>query len=244
MSDPRVMFRRAKKRALNTILQPAGFELGRHMFVRRVSGQHHAVEFQPSKNGDEYFVNLAFSYDFLPPFFHGGNGQFIALADYVELDFLLSSRLGHFLPGPYQDDWRYDDLAVGDVAEQVERNAQAAVSVLDAAAKQWAHPGGFLERLPPHLLAEDRRLRLERYRAMQANLPWADRPFPITQAIGNGWEADGFNLSFACAMVAWRSGRKTQAKEYLRVATSDVEPFKREILERLCNHVGLPLGIS
>ena len=144
-------------------------------------------------------VNLAFSYDFLPPFFHGANGEFVSRSPNTTKWTFSSARGSALLARPVPGLLgRYDDLAVGDVAEQVERNARVAVGALDSIAKKWADSESFLERFSPPMLAEDYRLRIERYQAEQENRPWAERPFPITQALGVGvgsrWLRPGVRL--------------------------------------------------
>jgi len=237
--NPNYLFRQAKKRALKSVLAPAGFTKGKHMFVRHISGHYHGMEYQTSKYGGEYFVNLAFSFDCVLPLSNGKNGNFVPLAGYHLLDCLFHARIGSFLPGRYQDSWGFDELSGPALDAQVAQHARDVLRVLDDTSKKWADPATFLAVFPPDLLREDHRLRIEEYHARQENRPW-DRPFPIRECLGKEWTTDDFNLAFGCASIAQRAGKTALAREYLSVAGAIGAEYERQALPAMCDRVGLP----
>ena len=68
---------------------------GKGIYLRRAAGQIHAIQFQASRWGGVYFVNVGFSYDFLPGEIAMQNGDGLDYTKFGLLDLLISVRLGN-----------------------------------------------------------------------------------------------------------------------------------------------------
>ena len=141
-------FRKAKAQALEKILAPAGFVKGKHLFVRRTGNQIHGIEFQTSRWGRVYFVNVGFHYDFLPPKLAMGKKPW-PWPQYHILDFTRWNRLeGEVQMKDYPQEWNYwGDLDA--VQENVNKTAKDAIEVLDRLSQQWKNPSDFLAQQRP-----------------------------------------------------------------------------------------------
>ncbi len=94
MADDRNhFFQAAKSRVLKRVFQPADFIKGKKMFVRKVSGQIHAVQFQASTWGGKYFVNVGLSFDCLPGMSSIEHGIHLDFSELDVLDLFIYARL-------------------------------------------------------------------------------------------------------------------------------------------------------
>jgi hypothetical protein len=93
LTGPKV--RRVRMKVMNRILIPAGYVKGQDgTYVRQILNQVHLIDFQPSKFGHEYTVNLGFHYSFLPGFFRAPKDN---ISEFHLLDCALSARVNQFL---------------------------------------------------------------------------------------------------------------------------------------------------
>ena len=126
--------RSIRKQVMRRLLLPAGFVEGvQGTYARCRDDQIHAINFQASKWGGEYTINLAFHYAFLPPFFAG---KPIQLSDYHLLDCAIGSRIGNFIPGA-RDRWFEYGNDHATVAAKLQENAELCLTIIDRYAKRW-----------------------------------------------------------------------------------------------------------
>src|SRR6266550_686976 len=130
MADKSKAYRAAKEKAFKEILRQAGFMKGRYLFVRKAHGELHGIGFQASKWGGEYYINVAFHYDFLPPLLALSNNTTYPFEQFDVTDFLLHTRLEAFMQPGYPKEWSYGQ-EVKDLEKQVKQNAKDAIGVLD-----------------------------------------------------------------------------------------------------------------
>jgi hypothetical protein len=208
MADKSSLYRSAKDKAFKQVLKPAGFVKGRYLFARKAHGQLHGIDFQTSKWGGEYFLNVAFHYDFLPPLVALANNTIYAFERFGVTDFLLHTRLEALMQAGYPKEWSYGE-EVKDLEKQVKHNARDTITALDELGEKWREPTVFLALLPPQLLEEDYRKRLAR----------TAPPLPYDQALGPGWPPPAyFKLGYCLCVIAMRARRIDLAKAYLKVA--------------------------
>jgi hypothetical protein len=218
MPDPIYLYRRSKTRVFEGVLKPLGYVEGKELFARSFNSQLHGIEFQGNtKRAGEYFVNLAFSFDFLPPFLQARNAVDIPWPQYTILDFLFWSRIGSFLPKPYIDAWEYDQLNAEEIEAMVRKNIIDALGVFDLLGGKWGDPQAFLKLFPPEIIKTDDDLRNERYEAEKKKILW-EGTLPLTELIGEAWHWKHHNLAYACGIIAGRGGKLVLAKQYLIVA--------------------------
>ena len=87
--------RSIRLQVMKRLLLPLGYVKGKGgIYVRECDDQIHLIDFQPSKYGHEYTVNLGFHYTFMPAFFHRKQ---IKLTEYHQLDCAFHARIGNFL---------------------------------------------------------------------------------------------------------------------------------------------------
>ena len=97
--------RSIRKRVVQRVLIPAGFLDGTHgTYVRQIGDQIHLINFQASKYGHEYTVNLGLHYSFLSPLLNRGRRK---LADYSQVDCGLSTRIGEFKDSTHDTWFKY-----------------------------------------------------------------------------------------------------------------------------------------
>ena len=89
---------KARNDVAKRTLRPAGFAKGRRLFLRHADDQLHGIEYQLSKYGGTYYVNIGFGYDFLPSIEEIFERRVTALERYDVLDLMLNGRTGSFLP--------------------------------------------------------------------------------------------------------------------------------------------------
>jgi len=232
MPDKSKVFRAVKENAYKNTLQPAGFIKGKHLFLRHQHGQIHSIDFQTSKWGGKYFVNVGFHYDFLPPLTGISNGTKYGREQFELTDFMLYARLEALMRPDYPRSWKYEDNMQG-LDEQVDRNARDAVRVLDDLGHKWPDPAVFLKLLPPKLLQED-----AKEESSQSNLSAEEAasrpPLPYERALGAAWTPpDYLSLGYCLSIIALRAGHKNLAKEYLIIAEQHSEGIAGEALSAL-----------
>jgi len=212
--------RQVKNTALERVLKPAGFVKGQRLFIRRVAEQVHGVELQPSKYGGQYFVNLGFTYAFLPV-----DGEAKPAAELGLTDFTLRARPGQLIPGSGNNaSSGLHDIDAAAAEQQVEQHARVAVGLVDDAARRWSNPATLLKIVPPELLEKEVRLRRENYAGT----------LPIREALG-GWETfDRLGLACALTLISLRAGEIDLAQRYLQFA----EP---QAAERMLQRLVIPL---
>jgi len=224
-------FPTAKRRVFKDVLVPAGFVRGNAIYVSKIGSQIHAVEFQASRGGEGYFVNLGFHYDFLPGFFRG---QMIPYPQMHFLDLLLSARLDNFFP-PHQggDVWYYaEDRCV--LEQTLAENAMNAISVLENHGEKWRDPAIFLEIVPPELIEKD----LAGGYIDRTGIIPIERSY-VLDALGGSWHFDDFGLSYSLAHFAGRLRQTALTRRYLAIARKLVEfDSQKRLIDAFCkNHV-------
>jgi hypothetical protein len=153
---PASALRTIRRRKMQQVLIPEGFVEGAQgTYIRRRDNQIHLLNFQASKWGGEYTINLGFHYTFLPPQFAGKR---IRLADYDELDCALRARIGDFIPGGL-DRWFEYGKDRGRLATILEENARLCLTVLERYARRWRQPEKWLTVHPVTAAALRRRTR-------------------------------------------------------------------------------------
>ncbi len=99
--------RAARLKVMKDRLLPAGFVVGKNAsYVRRHGDQVHFINFQGSKYGHEFTVNLGFHYTFIPPLFRQRS---LPLAELHLLDCIAQERIGYFLPEKHDTWFKYGD---------------------------------------------------------------------------------------------------------------------------------------
>jgi hypothetical protein len=204
--------RTIKSGVLKRVLAPAGFVKGKHSFVRRRDGQVHIFDIQHSKYGGQYFVNLAFHYEFLPPSIATNNEGVPAVQDYDVTDCLVNARPGWLAGVPNEIDgcnlshasYGYADAGREEEERCVDLQARESITILDRLGEKWRDPMVLLDLLPLELIEEDLAFRLDR-----ANKP----PTPLDHVLG-GWTFDFFMLAYALSVIATRAGRADLAGRY------------------------------
>ena len=211
---------RAKNKVFKQTLQPAGFEKGRHVFLRHARDQYHAIDFQPSKYGGSYFVNIAFGYDFHPSPDEIFVQRVRPLAEYDVIDLMLHGRPGSFLPkesGSSASGGSHELISDEALLEQMDRQVRDAMTVLERFSVEWRDPAVFLATVTPDALAEDYRRRVEK------KAP----PHPLDEALP-GWTYNHFRLTYNLVLIARRAGRADLAARYFGFAEHIANPNRLE----------------
>ena len=212
-----------RRKVFKQTLEPAGFIKTRQgLFLRQAGTQLHGFEYQLSRFGGEYFVNVAFGYDFLPSWKdmdeHEGR-RVTPLAEYGLLDFMMHARPGGLMPKEEKDKLkaaghdpsggRHGFMTDEAQLEQMDRHARDALAVLARAVAPFHDPSVFLALVPPDMLEEDLRQRLAR----------TPPPYPMDLALP-GWNYGSFDLACALMLIALRAEpRRTDlAERYYRFA--------------------------
>ena len=176
MMTAKANFKIARRLAVSSALHPSGFKKGKKGFyVRAVAGQIHAVDFQLRSWESSYFVNIAFTYDFLPPDLLCGQPE--PPSEYSLPAFLVHVRLKSLLGPPCPSEWRYDGpLEI--VGRELQANATAAVVGLSQLGERWRDPNVLIRLLPVEMLE-----------AHEAALiaKTGHIPSPINEAVGFEW---------------------------------------------------------
>lgn len=214
MADKSRLFRAAKARVFKRVMEPVGFIKGSKLYVRQTDGQVHGIEFQTSTRGGRYFVNVCFSYDFLPGFMALGQYRKNTLPEFIVLDFLARIRLENLMPEGYPSEWSYG-ADVSDMEVNLDLNARNAIAAINAFGGKWRDPLAFMKALPPELLDQDlKELEIRADISSHTPLP----PLPVASVLGRGWTTNRWNLCYGLATIALRSGQIYLLEEYLKIA--------------------------
>jgi len=134
--------RSIRERVMKQQLLPLGFvKSADATYVRKQGNQIHVINFQGSRYGGQYTVNLGFHYDFLFPDFAW---KMIPLGKYVLVDCALQARIGNFI-GNGHDRWFEYGLNRPQLAETFAENIAICQKVLARYGKKWANPDVWLE---------------------------------------------------------------------------------------------------
>ena len=114
-------------------------------YVRRQGEQIHLVDFQASKYGDSFTVNLGFHYSFVPPLSHARR---VAMAEFYLLDCSLKERIGFLIP-EQRDTWFDYGEDREALSDTLRRCAAQSVRIVDECAHRWADPAAALPVLSP-----------------------------------------------------------------------------------------------
>ncbi|HEV8292042.1 MAG TPA: DUF4304 domain-containing protein [Tepidisphaeraceae bacterium] len=167
-------------------LLPAGFIVGKDAsYVRRRGEMIHLINFQASKHGHEFTVNLGFHYSFVPPLFQMVS---LPLSGCMLLDCIIHDRIGRYFP-PGRDKW----FEYGTDAQVLKTNlllcAKTSLEVYDRWGERWSDPASFLEDtiertwIDP-LAAACVELRLGRFDQVKKRLDeWKDDRYPEPPAL-------------------------------------------------------------
>lgn len=130
--------RAARTIVTKTNLAPAGFIPGlAGAFWRKDAEQIHLIDFQPSKYGGEYTVNLGFHYAFIPGCF---SRQFYSVKAFGHLlDCGVRARIGSFLPNARDTWFKYGDDREA-LVETLSRNVTDCLTIFDKWSRTWKNP--------------------------------------------------------------------------------------------------------
>jgi len=158
-------------------LLPAGFIVGKDAsYVRRRGEMIHLLNFQASKHGHEFTMNLGFHYSFVPPLFQLVS---LRLSRCMLIDCIIHDRILQYFPRGRDKWFEYgNDARV--LKENLLRCAKTSLEVCDRWGDQWSDPARFLEdmiespRIDP-LAAACVELRLGRFDQVKKRLEqWKD----------------------------------------------------------------------
>ena len=209
-------FKSSKADVFTRVLAPMGFEKGKLIYLRPATEQLHAIDFQASRWGSKYFVNIGFSYEFLPGFLSATDCSGADYKSFDLLDLLMHIRLDEIMPDPCPREWSFDQHPES-AQMQMETAAKNAIACIDVFAKRWSEPATFLEAIPPTLLADDIR-EATRRNDLSQEVVLALPALPLARALGAAWYFEYDNLAYSLGIIASRSGRVDMAQQYLKIA--------------------------
>lgn len=223
MADKKYEYRKVKSQMFKRILQPAGFVKGRYLYIRHAGNQVHGIEFQGSKyGGGDYFVNIAFHYDFLPPSFEITQGKMaIPFEKYRTLDFILFTRIERLMSQEGYP-WKWNYVVATQLETTIDEIMRDSLKAIDELSAKWRDPRVLLELLSPDVIILDQQLAIERSGIREeerAMLP----PSPIWKAL-RFWALPVYvTLAYQLAMIAVHCGERTLAETYLRIVESEAK---------------------
>jgi hypothetical protein len=135
--------RSVREKVMAEHLLPAGFISGDEpgTYVRLHGEQVHLINFQPSKYGGDFFVNVCFHFSFALPLFQQAR---VRLPQVQLLDCTLRARVGEFLSG--QDDadmYKYGNDRE-DLSQRLVWCATKSLDVFNREAERWSDLTGLL----------------------------------------------------------------------------------------------------
>lgn len=132
--------RSIREKVMQYHLIPQGFVKGKGgTYIRQRGEQIHLIDFQPSKYGGSYFVNLAFHYAFVPPLLQI---KTIDLREYHLLDCGVYTRIESFMKAP-QSDFKYGtDVDV--LKSTFVSNVEDCLSAFAIIERKWKEPDWWL----------------------------------------------------------------------------------------------------
>jgi hypothetical protein len=132
--------RAAREKVMERVLIPAGFVKGKGgTYVRQHGIQIHLIDFQASKYGHQYFINLGFHYSVLPGFL---SGKKLRPAEYHVLDCGVSTRINSF-SGASSYNYGKD---IEELKHVFKHNATACMRVFDDGLSERDDPNWWLEK--------------------------------------------------------------------------------------------------
>ena len=127
--------RRLREQLMRKMLQPLGFvKAPDATYVRKINDQYHLINFQASKYGGSYTINLGFHYTFIPTF-HNPKPAHL-------LDCALQSRFG-----TKSDTWFDYGNNENAFKALLARNLNQCVGILDNYSELWKEPLFLLKSL-------------------------------------------------------------------------------------------------
>jgi hypothetical protein len=233
MSENGHFFQTVKARVFKRILSQAGFVKGNRMYVRRLQNQIHGIQFQTATWGGVYFVNIGFSFDFLPGLMAMTQGREIEYTQFDLLDLLMYNRLEALMPQPYPYQWAYG-REIASSETDLAMNSQNAIAAIDSFSRRWRNPSDFMQAFPPEVLESD-----EEESTRRIDIPGCELdkfpPLPIDRVLKQaGWYLPRESLAYSLAVIALRLKSRALAEKYLALAKAGyreatLEPLRREL---------------
>lgn len=220
MPHSRSPWRTARQRVFSSVLSPAGFIIGANrVYIRHVGQEVHGITLQPSRYGGEYFVNLAFHYDFLPAFLFRRRTSW---TEFDLLDFLLRARLEHVADVGHVDAWPLKGTTAH-VESSLRNVCELSVGVFGQLSVQWSDPMIFLDVFSAEVFTPegmDVGLVGKRLQLLDARV--ARNMAAFTEG------TNSTKLSYFLATIAINCQHKANARTYLKYAerTNCVNGFK------------------
>lgn len=197
-------------RVCRELLVPAGFQRAKDVFVRERNGQLHGIDVQTFRRQSEYTVNLTFHYSFLPA---ASAMKHQALEEYWVVDFVLRSRLGHFVAG--HDEWWPCMPADAEFETLLRTHLKTSVGILDECSRKWSDPVYFLDLVPPAVLAEEVPIEgVEPDEPAGTSVPKAWKLLPE-------WCPHVYEFAYILCELAIRVGRFADAIGYADIALAE-----------------------
>lgn len=135
--------RELRRKIEHEILVPGGFaKCPNGTYSRKSGDQIHLINFQGSKYGNGYFVNLGFHYAFIPGFSLSNRHELYSPKRFTLLDCALRTRLR--TSNNQNDLYEYGiDRAV--LLDTLRQNAKDCLAIFDECSKVWQSPQTFLD---------------------------------------------------------------------------------------------------
>ena len=141
-------FNKIRRKTLGDLLIPLGYVENGADYVLQRNHQIFCIDFQKSKYGGEFAINLCFQYDFVPSYH-----DFIIkeACKFKQEDFCLWCRLDQLTQ--FKDFHSYGD-SDAECRNKLIQLSNASVEILDECTLRWSSPEVFLKMLPPELIHE------------------------------------------------------------------------------------------
>ncbi len=148
MSRPKTFRWLRKKVAQDSLISKGFFENGAIYSIQR-DQQYQCLDFQTSNFGKTYYVNIGFTYCWMPALF-----SYTAqpIRKYSIYDFLFISRLQHQAADSVTEDSSYQaetEEEVAAVQSQLKKNIDDSMEILDEVCREYRDPSTFLEMYAP-----------------------------------------------------------------------------------------------
>jgi hypothetical protein len=218
-------FGRAKELISRDVLLPVGFRKLGSLYVRSMDEQFHGIDFQASRHGDGYFVNLAFHYSFLPGFLHPKK---FPPGELHILDFLSNARLSSFLLSNQKAEPTLYSETLDEAVNVLTNRARASVGVLDEYGRQWKEPSVWLNMFPLEVFEQvisDTEHRMAMTREYNLHPLTKETRNLIGEIIGPEWTVGAFKIGYLLCAICLRQHNEAAAEKYLeltrRIVTDD-----------------------
>lgn len=228
MLDQSKNWNSAKSKVFREVLRPAGYEKSKSLFLHTRDGYESAIEFQRSRYGDVYFVNVGFGYACLPRGMPANRGETApGRAEHI-LDMIMHCRLEQLMPGKYPSEWP----GKGELAEleaTFSQNASNGICCLSEVESRWGNPESLLAAITPEVLSaqrkESHRLGLLDSEEREALWPYN---LPINSMVGREWIINDDFLAYALVVIAVRCGRRALVEKYIEAGAKSLS-YSRSI---------------